>query len=70
VLERAIIGNVPICVLNEKLPAFLGEQRPMSQELGVMIFAEPERVRWSEYSSHATRWLLVFVIVGRRLKIF
>ena len=49
-LERVIIGDFPICVLNEQLAAFLGEQRPMSQELSVIIFAEFE----SEYSSHAT----------------
>jgi hypothetical protein len=67
VLERVIVGDALICVLNEKFPGFLGKQRPTSQELGLMIFAELESVRWSE---HATRWLSVFVIVGRRLKIF
>ena len=65
-LERVISGDVPIYVLNKKLPAFLGEQRPMTQEL---IFAELERVRWSKYSLHATQWLSVFVIIGRRLDI-
>ena len=42
-LERVIIGDFPIWVLNEKLPAFLGDQRPMSQQLGVIIFAELKR---------------------------
>jgi hypothetical protein len=90
--------DLPICVLNEKPPAFLRKKRPMSQELsfkcdeaqqrsstsrdhdgcrisrvpmsqelGLMFFAELESVRWSE---HATRWLSVFVIVERHLKIF
>jgi hypothetical protein len=63
---RGLPCVLPVCVLNEKPPEFLGVQpeRPMSQELGLRYDDAQQR------SGPTLFKLSVFVIVGRRLKIF